>query len=336
MAGSGSKLAVYVAIGANTTVTIAKFGGFAVSGSGALLSEAVHSLADVGNQTLLAVGMKKSQRAADEEHPFGYGQEAFVWALISAVGMFFLGCGVSITHGIQSLIHGGHELEIGSITLGVLIFSLIIEFGSLLLAIRGLQQDARKASLSFIEYIKTTDDPFGVAVLLEDGGAVFGVMVALFSVLMTKLTHNPVWDAAGTLAIGLLLGFIAVYLVVKNRSYLVGKAISPREQKKLRDVLEADPVVEHVAVQRAMVMGTEDYKISAEIDLDGRVLFERYLTDHNMEELFAKTRSVEELRAFLQRYSDDLADIIGDEIDRLESRIREVIPKAKDIDLEPD
>jgi zinc transporter 9 len=336
---SGSKLAVYTAIGANSLVTVAKFAGFCLTGSGALLSEAVHSLADVGNQTLLAVGMKRSQKAPDQEHPFGYGQEAFIWALISAVGMFFLGCGVSLAHGIQSVMHGGgHGTETHSsynLSIYILLFALVIEGGCLGIAIKSLMGDAKRSGQSFREYLRTTDDPFGVAVLLEDGGAVLGVLIALSSVALAKYFESPIWDAVGTIGIGILLGFMAVYLVAKNRTYLVGKAISVKDQQALMSILEADPIVEDVAVQRAMVVGTESYKISAEIDLDGRYMADRYLEKQSVPELLSSFETPEDFKAYLREYSENLVDQVGDEIDRIETKIREVLPKAKDIDLEP-
>ena len=335
MSANGSKLAVYAAITANSIVTVAKFLGFLATGSGALLSETVHSLADVGNQTLLAIGMKRSQKAPDAEHPFGYGQEAFIWALISAVGMFFLGCGVSLAHGIQSLMHHGEGHEASTWSIYILLFALVIEGGALLLAVKGLAGAAKEEGLTFVEYVKTTDDPFGVAVLLEDGGAVFGVMIALVAVTLAKVTHNPMWDAIGTIAIGCLLGLMAVYLVAKNRTYLVGKAISLKDQTALKKLLEQDPVIEEIAVQRAMVMGTESYKISAEIDLDGRYMADQYLAQQNIGELLASFKSEADFQQYLREYSEGLLDQVGDEIDRIEKNIRTVMPKATDIDLEP-
>ena len=333
MASGGSKLAVYAAIGGNSIVTVAKFAGFVMTGSGALLSEAVHSLADVGNQTLLAVGMKKGQKEADEAHPFGYGQEAFIWALISAVGMFFLGCGVSLAHGIGALFHPHEVHESSNLAIYILLFALVIEGGCLALAVKGLASDAKKNNQSFGQYLKTTDDPFGVAVLLEDGGAVFGVLIALASVILAQ--KYPIFDAVGTIAIGCLLGLMAVYLVSKNRSYLVGKAISQREQTKIANILQDDPVVEDIAVQRAMVVGTDTYKISAEVDLDGRYLADQYFSAVNTEELLTSFKDVEAFESFMRDYSEKLVDQVGDEIDRIEQEIRQAVPKATDIDLEP-
>lgn len=334
MAGHGSQLAVYAAIAGNSLVTVAKFGGFLLTGSGVLLSEAVHSLADVGNQSLLAIGMKRSKRSPDALHPYGYGQEAFVWALISAVGMFFLGCGVSLAHGIQSLSHPNEGHEASALSIYVLLFALVIEGGSLALAIKGLVQDAKENQQTFREYVQTTDDPFGVAVLLEDGGAVLGVLIALGAVSLAKVTHNPIWDSIGTIAIGLLLGLMAVYLVAKNKSYLVGKAISSRERETLTSLLKNDPAVDSVAVQRAIVVGTDFYKVSAEVDLNGLFMADQYLADKDVASLIESIQTPEDFKDYLREYTEMLVDQIGDEIDRIENKIQTAIPKVKDIDLE--
>jgi len=170
MASNGSKMAIFAAIGANSLVTVAKLAGFAMTGSGAMLSEGMHSLADVGNQSLLAVGLKMSQKPADEDHPEGYGPEAFIWALVSAVGIFFMGAGVSITHGVQALFAEGHHGE-GSTNwswaIGILVFSLVIESLSFGVAAKGMYDDAKSHGQGLLEYLWTTDDPFGVAVIMR-------------------------------------------------------------------------------------------------------------------------------------------------------------------------
>ena len=171
--------------------------------------------------------------------------------------------------------------------------------------------------------------------LLEDGGAVFGVLIALASVTLAKFTHNPIWDSIGTIAIGCLLGLMAVYLVAKNRTYLVGKAISAREQSKIATILHDDPVVEDIAVQRAMVLGTDSYKISAEVDLDGRFLADKYFADKDLEQILSSLKNASDFQNFIRDYSEHLVDQVGDEIDRIEQEIRKAVPKATDIDLEP-
>jgi len=334
----GSKVAVYTAITANAIVMVAKLAGFAVTGSGSMLSEGIHSAADVGNQALLAVGMKSAERAPDETHPDGYGNEAFVWSLISAVGMFFLGCGVSMTHGIQSLMdsHGHHDSGDSQLNLAILVGALIIEGISLGIAVKTINDTAKSENQSLIAHLKETDDPFGVAVLAEDSAAVFGVTLALIAVGLTAATGEVYWDAIGSIAIGVLLGGVAVFLISKNRALLLGRAIRDADRARLQEILENDPAVEGVAVSQAVVTGTDTYRISAELDFDGAYLADKYLETHDLAAIHKRVADPEELKVFLHEYGEAVMEQVGDEVDRIEEKIRTVLPKASNIALEPD
>jgi zinc transporter 9 len=338
MAGNGSKTAVYTAIGANTIVAIAKGTAFAMTGSGAMLSECLHSMADVGNQALLAVGMRNSERPADATHPEGYGKEAFIWSIISAVGMFFLGCGASIMHGIHALgdAHGAHA-DPGALRLniGILLFALVIEGGCLLVAIRGLRADAKLQGQSLREYLKRTDDPFGVAVLLEDSAAVLGVLMALTAILLTQRTGHSEWDAIGSIAIGVLLGCVAVYLIAKNRSFLIGRAIDGEQAKRVLAVLESDPAVRSVSHERGVVRGTKSFQYQADITFNGAHLARQCLAQTTPEQRDAASASEENLNAFIEQLGEAMVDQMAAEVDRLEDVVREATPKASDINLEP-
>ncbi|MBT3219078.1 MAG: cation diffusion facilitator family transporter [Proteobacteria bacterium] len=337
MAAGGSKLVVYSAIVANTIVMIAKFIGFFATGSGAMLSEGIHSCADVGNQALLAVGMKRGTHAADKEHPFGFGREAFVWALISATGIFFLGAGVTLTHGIQSLMEGGHVDESGgSLNIIILIIALVAEGIPLGIAIKSLHTTAKHRHESFFSHVKNTDDPFSVAVLLEDSAAILGVIIALAAVGLTQLTQNGVWDALGSILIGCLLGLVALFLIAKNRDLLIGKAIHPADRERLRKIFEEDPAIEKVAASSTAVTGAGSYRISAELDFDGRYLAGKYIEKREVAEILGRLDSPAALEEFLGEYSEAVMELVGDEVDRLEKKIRHELPKAKRIDLEPD
>lgn len=337
MAG-GSKTAVYSAIGANAFVMVAKFVGFALTGSGTMLAEGIHSLADVGNQSLLAVGMSRATKAPDEQHPYGYGRDAFVWALMSAVGIFFLGCGVTVAHGVQSLVAGGHHDTTGPpwINLGILALSLVAEGASLAIAVRALAKEAAARKQTFWNYVRTTDDVFGVAVLLEDSAAVLGVLIAFATVGLTHLTHAPYWDPIGSLLIGVLLGLVAFFLMRRNRALLIGQSIQASELARMNKVFDNDPVVEDVVMSRAVVEGADAYHIAAEIDFNGRVLARRHLRGRDLEALAAELDTGPKLLAFLEEFGDAMTDQVGIEVDRLEARIREVLPRARHVDLEPD
>lgn len=336
MAG-GSKVAVYSAIGANTLVMFAKFAGFFVTGSGTMLAEGIHSAADVGNQALLIVGMKRSKMPADAQHPFGYGRDAFIWSLMSAVGIFFIGCGVTVAHGVHGLLSDApHELGDPTLNLGILAFAFVAEGVSLVIAIRGLMKEARLAGRGFWEHVQKTDDPFAVAVLLEDSAAVLGVVIAFVCILLGALTHQPWWDAVGSLVIGVLLGAVAIFLTAKNRAMLIGRSISQEDQDKLRTLLESDPAVEHVVLARGVVAGADAYRISAEIELDGHHLARLWLEGKDTQAVLEQIGDAEQMPSFLGEFADDIVEMVGDEVDRIEGRIREVIPRARSVDLEPD
>ena len=337
MAGGGSKLAVYSAIVVNAVVTLVKFVAFAFTGSGAMLAEGMHSAADVGNQALLAVGMRKAERAPDEDHPLGYGGEAFVWSLISAVGMFFLGSGVSITHGVQALAHGEHgEVMSQTLNLGILGFSFVAEGLSFAVALNGMRMDARTHGQGLLEYFRKTDDPFGIAVLLEDSAAILGVTIALVSVALTAATGNENWDSWGSIGIGSLLGLVAVFLVRKNRDLLIGRSVRPEDRETLRRMLAEDPAVSEVKRANAVVTGTSSYGVHTKLDFNGAYVAERVLDGTNLEALRREFATDEQLRGYLLEFGERVVTQVGREIDRIEARIRETMPKATRIDVEVD
>ena len=340
MAG-GSKVAVYSAIGANSLVMVAKFVGWAMTGSGPMLAEAIHSAADVGNQSLLAVGMKRSALPPDARHPYGYGRDAFVWALMSAVGIFFVGCGVSVAHGVHTLLAGGeHEVGNPSLNIGILALSMVAEGGSLLVAVRGLQKEARARNIGLWEHVRTTDDPFGVAVLLEDSAACLGVLLAFCTIGLSALTHQSWWDAVGSILIGVLLGGVALVLMQRNRALLIGQSIRQDDLDQVVATLENDPVVEKIARARAVVAGASSYRVSAEVDFDGREVVRRMLAERDMaavaEELGAATADPEALGTWLADFGEDVLERMGDEVDRIEGELRAAVPRARSVELEPD
>lgn len=334
MAG-GSAVAVYAALGANSVVTVAKLGGFFLTGSGAMLSEGLHSLADVGNQALLAVGMRKADRPPDDKHPFGYGREAFVWSLISAVGMFFLGCGVSLAHGIESLLEDHGHIDGGMLNLGILLFALVLEGGSMSVAVWALRGEARANGQSFRDYLRNTEDPFGVAVLLEDGAAVLGVLIALVAVGLSTWTHNPKWDAAGTLAVAALMGAIAFWLIRKNRSMLVGMTVPASGRDAFVAQLNAEAVVAHVVDHRSEVTGADTWTLTAQVRFSGPALNDAELRPGDLDDARAAADG-SELRHWLDRYADRLTHRLAQEVDGIEARVRHRLPKARTIHIEPD
>ena len=340
MVGSSAK-AVYTAIATNSVITVTKLTAFAFTGSGAMLSEGIHSLADVGNQSLLALGIQKAKKEADEDHPYGYGRDAFVWAMISAVGIFFLGCGFTLYHGLASLwdhLHGhSHPIESVNIAVGVLVFSVVLEGWTFWVALVEVRKSADAAGMSLRQYTREGSDPMAVAVLLEDAAAVIGVLIVLACIGLYILTGNPIFDAIGSLIIAVLLGLVAIFLVRKNRSALLGRTVTQGEQEAILEVLEKDPVVEQVHDVKATVMSAETFRFKAEIDFDGAEIARRALVDQDLEQITKDIGgSAEAMEQYLVGFGEHIVQALGDEIDRIEEQIQEEVPGAKHVDLEAD
>jgi len=222
MSSASSTKAVMTALAGNTFVTVIKLIAFALSGSGAMLSEAIHSGADTGNQLLLFIGLKRGEREPDDRFHYGYGGERFVFGMLSASGIFFIGCGITIYHGVESLL-APHIPQLSAVTFVVLAVAFVIEGGVLLYAVRAVH--AERGDTPFFRYVRERADPATVAILLEDGAAVLGLVIAAGGILLTYATGNPVWDAAGSIIVGAVLGVVAYYLVRENRELLLGRAV---------------------------------------------------------------------------------------------------------------
>ncbi|MEY2424161.1 MAG: hypothetical protein QOI95_4228 [Acidimicrobiaceae bacterium] len=296
--GHGAK-AVIAAFFANLGIAIMKFIGFAFTGSGAMLAEAVHSTADTGNQLLLLLGGKKSRKTADEEHQFGYGRERFFWAFVVAVMLFSVGALFSIFDGVEKLQHA-HELESAEWAIGILIGAMVLEAFSFRTGIR----EARKVkrNTSWWRFIRTAKNPELPVVLLEDLAALLGLAFALCAVVAADRTGDPKYDAIGSLAIGMLLGVVAVVLAIEMRSLLLGESAHPEVQQQIADTIAEQPHVLKLIHLRTEHLGPDELLVAAKVE------FSPELT----------------LR--------ELADVVND----VEAAVRREVPEAQVIYLEPD
>ncbi len=326
----GSKKSVMAAIGGNSLVMVAKFAGFFVTGSGAMLSEAIHTLADLMNQILLFIGIVRSEKEPDTLYHYGYGRERYVWALMSAVGIFFLGCGVTVYHGVDALMHP-HEVTGLGWAIGVLIFSFIVEAIVLWVAFKALW--STRGDQPFFDYLKTTADPSAVAVLLEDAAACLGVLIALTTIGLTKLTGQLWWDAIGSIMIGLLLGAVAIWLIVRNKELLVGRSMPADARAKVREVLRRHKTVEDIVEMKSRVIDTETYDVLVTVEFAGERFAERM--DDELRAAWDGIEDYPQFRAFAVRFADRVVENLGDEIDALEREIAEAVPQIKHIDIEP-
>ncbi|KAL6748728.1 cation efflux family-domain-containing protein [Haematococcus lacustris] len=265
-----------VAITANVLICAAKVWVHLISGSSAMLAEAMHSAADVLNQVLLRVGVKQAMKAPTAQHPYGYMRDRFVWSLISAVGIFFLGAGASVLHGLHTLFEA-RVLEGEALSYAVLGVSALLEGYSLLVAVQHIRTGAAARGMPVLKYINSGVDPTTVAVLMEDGGAVAGLAIAAACTALAHATANPMWDAVGSILVGGLLGCIAMFLVQRNRDLLLGRSMSPGEMQAILGHLKRDPVVAFVTDTKTEEIGPGVFRFKAEVAWNGDQLVERYL-----------------------------------------------------------
>jgi cation diffusion facilitator family transporter len=268
-AGGDSALTVVVAFVANLTVALAKTFAAVLSGSASMSAEAAHSWADTGNEVFLLVANRRSSREADDERPLGYGREAYVWSLLAAVGLFVVGAALSIWRGVTELLHGAEGGEDYRIAYIVLAIAFVLEGTSLAQAVRQLSMGAREFESRVFEYAMETSDPTVRAVFAEDFAALIGIAIAFLGILLHQLTGEVVWDAVGSILVGVLLGVVAVILINRNRIFLTGEGGSPRIHQALVERLATFPEVAEVRFLRSEFIGPKQLFVIASVDLVG-------------------------------------------------------------------
>ena len=294
----GSRRAILAALLANLGIAVAKIAAFALTGAAALLAEAIHSVADSGNEALLAFGGIRARRDPTPQHPFGYGRERYFWAFVVALVLFSLGSVFAVYEGIQKLIHprAVDHPTVGLVVLGV---AIVLECASMRTAARAAAEE--RGDRSWWQFVRTSKAPELPIVLLEDLGAVIGLLIAAAGIGLSAETGNPSFDAAASVAIGVLLGLIAAFLAVEMKSLLIGEAASPEDQAAIRAAIANGPEVDRLIHLRTEHLGPEDLLVAAKIDL-------------------APSADRDTARA----------------IDRIEARIRSRVPHARVIYMEPD
>lgn len=256
---SSTRVTVFVALGANLVIALAKAVGGLVSGSPALLSEAAHSVADSLNEVFLLAALRRSKRPADRKHPFGYGKERFFWSLLAAVGIFVMGGCFSFFQGFEALRNGADESFSGyMVGIAVLVVSLLAEGASLLRALFQVRSQGGAAGMK---------DPALRTVVAEDGTAVLGVTLAIIGMVLHMVTGQVVWEASASFAIGLLLVFVAFWLGRDARDQLIGKAVDEEESDRIRELLKAQPEIDSVETLLTMELGLDSTLVAARIDL---------------------------------------------------------------------
>ena len=295
----GSRTAIIAAFFANLGIALAKFVGFFFTGAASMLAEAVHSVADTSNQGLLLLGERKARRRPTPEHPFGFGTERYFWAFVVALVIFTLGSLFALFEGEEKLRHP-HKLESAGWAVAILLLAIVFESFSLRTAVR--ESRHVKGDESWWTFIRRAKVPELPVVLLEDTGALIGLAFALSGVGLAEVTGNARFDAAGSIAIGVLLGVIAMILVVEMKSLLIGEAASPAMTAKIARAIEAAPHVCGLIHMRTQHLGPDELLVAAKVEFDA------HLT------------------------TAELATVIDD----VEAAMRASVPAARVIYLEPD
>ncbi|MFE1768625.1 cation diffusion facilitator family transporter [Streptomyces angustmyceticus] len=299
MSASGGTKAIVAALGANLAIAAAKFVAFAFSGSSSMLAEGVHSIADSGNQGLLLLGGKKAKRAATAEHPFGYGRERYIYGFLVSIVLFTIGGVFALYEGYEK-IHEPHPLDNWYWPVGVLVFAIIAEGFSFRTAIK--ESNELRGKQTWAQFVRRAKAPELPVVLLEDFGALIGLVLALGGVGLTLATGDGVWDGVGTMCIGALLVVIALVLAAETKSLLLGEAAGPEQVAKIREAVVDGDVVTRLIHMRTLHLGPEELLVAAKIAVR----------------------------------HDGTATQIAQAINAAEARIREAVPIARVIYLEPD
>lgn len=266
--GDESTLTVVVAFGANLLVAVAKTGAAVITGSASLVAEAAHSWADTGNEVFLITANRRSRRAPDRDHPLGYGREAYVWSLFAALGLFVAGSAVSITHGINGLLDPEPATDFG-IGYAVLAISFVLEGVSFRQSVKQARTEAAATHRDLLDQVLATSDPTLRAVFAEDAAALLGLLVAAAGLGLHQITGSPIPDAIGSIAVGVLLGVVAIVLVDRNRAFLVGQQVQPEVRAAAIQALLTLPEVHRVTALRLEFVGPRRVYVVGDVDLAG-------------------------------------------------------------------
>jgi cation diffusion facilitator family transporter len=268
MAAQGSRKVIYAALVGNSLIAVTKFGASALTGSSAMLSEAVHSVVDTGNQVLLLYGLKRSNRPADGTHPFGYGMELYFWTFVVAILIFAVGAGISLYEGIAKLIEP-HPMRDPYVNYIVLAIAMVFEAGAWWVAYKEFRRS--KGRLSFLAAVHHSKDPTVFTVLFEDSAAMLGLIAAFVGILLSDQLGLPALDGAASIVIGLILGGTAVLLAYESKGLLIGEGAQPAVIAGIRRIAVERTGIERVNELLTMHMGPQDVLLTLSLDFDDRM-----------------------------------------------------------------
>jgi len=328
-----TKSNVYRALMGNVVICAAKFGAWLSSGSSGMLAEFIHSVVDCGNQALLLIGLRDSRLDADRKHPYGYGKSVYFWALVSALGTFFLGAGVSMTHAVDNLLNPSlHDIPIE--VWGVLAFSFVVD-GYVLSKTISETMATRPATTSYYKHLANIRDPATLAILLEDGAACLGVVLAFGGIAASHYTGNAIFDGVAGVGISALLGVMGIALVKMNHRFLLGQAVDREITEEIGKILLSRRSIDSIRSVQSQWTGPETFSYKAEVDFDGTYLAARLMPIYQKE--FVKIRDTmdTELQVMLALYAEDVMRTVEREVRHVEANIRKKYPGAEYIELEP-
>ncbi|MEV6598155.1 cation diffusion facilitator family transporter [Actinoplanes sp. NPDC051346] len=300
MSAEGGTKAIVAALLANLGIAVTKFVAFILTGSSSMLAESIHSVADSGNQGLLLLGGKRSRRKATPQHPFGYGRDRYIYAFIVSIVLFSIGGLFALYEGYHKWSHPEPIIKYQWVPVAVLVIAIVLESFSFRTAI--VESNRVRGNTPWITFIRRAKAPELPVVLLEDLGALVGLVLALIGVGMTLITGLGRWDAAGTFAIGILLVAIAIILAIETKSLLLGEGATPEDVRAIEQALLAGSGVERIIHMKTLYLGPEELLVAAKIAVPR---------------------------------SEHAAEVAA-HIDQAETRIRQALPIARVIYLEPD
>jgi cation diffusion facilitator family transporter len=281
-AGGETRRTVIVAMAANLGIAVAKLTAALLTGSSAMLAEAFHAVADTGNQALLLLAERRARHPPDDEHPTGYGREAYFWALIAALGVFVTGALLSVREGIRHLIHAT-ETSSYPVAYTVLIVSLGLESASLARAWSQIRREAGALHRGFVEHLDRSSDPIARAVFAEDAAAVVGNLLALIGIALHHATASPLPDGIAAIAIGSVLALVAFDLTRRNRDFLIGRGASPQLRGRIEAIIASGAGMRHVHELVVTYLGPRRLWVVARVDVD------EALTAASVKQLFRQT-----------------------------------------------
>lgn len=299
MSTSGGTKAILAALLANLGIAVTKFIAYLLSGSSSMLAESVHSLADSGNQVLLLIGGKRSRRAADIEHPFGYGRERYIYAFVVSIILFSVGGVFSIYEGVHKIQHP-EAIELPWVPITVLVIAMVLESFSLRTALK--ESAPQRAGISILQFVRRAKAPELPVVVLEDIAALVGLVLAFLGVSVAVITGDGIYDGIGTVFIGLLLIVVAVILGIEVKSLLVGEGASPADVESIRAAVVSGDDIEEIIHMKTLYLGPDELLVAMKVAVS----------------------------------ATDSAAAVAAAINAVESRVRAAVPAARLLYVEPD